>query len=184
MTLIQLKSFHKYAIFLFMVTFLIILLIIMLVSLVAVFIGVGIYNEKCNEKKKAAIREQITKLANNELEITPDEFFDIRKASFGRRGRPSYTLTKNFAGVYILHNKTKNMYYVGQGKEVLNRVNSHFTGKGNGDVYADYKYGDVFTIRMIGLAESGYATLNDLERDTILTYDAFAKGYNKTRGNR
>lgn len=95
-----------------------------------------------------------------------------------------YSLTLNFAGVYILFNSTKNMYYVGQGKEVLNRVNAHFTGKGNGDVYADYKYGDKFTIKIISLEKSGYLSLNELERHTIMTYDSFASGYNKTRGNR
>ena len=31
---------------------------------------------------------------------------------------------------------------MGQGKAVLDRVNHHFSGRGNGDVYADYKYGD------------------------------------------
>jgi hypothetical protein len=52
-------------------------------------------------------------------------------------GTPLYLLYSNnynFAGVYILHNKSKDLYYVGQGKQVLNRVYSHFTGKGNGDV--------------------------------------------------
>lgn len=134
--------------------------------------------------KKSKIKKQIRGLADNTLEMTPDEFFNMRKTSFGGRGRPSFALTQNFAGVYILHNKTKNMYYVGQGKEVLNRVNAHFTGKGNGDVYADYKYGDVFTIKMIALKQSGFSTLNELERNTIMTYDAFAAGYNKTKGNR
>lgn len=95
-----------------------------------------------------------------------------------------YALTQNFPGVYILFNRSKNMYYVGQGKQVLNRVNSHFTGKGNGDVYADYKYGDEFTIKMIALDGSGFQTLNELERNTILHYNAFSNGYNKTRGNR
>lgn len=33
---------------------------------------------------------------------------------------------------------------MGQGKAVLDRVNHHFSGRGNGDVYADYKYGDFF----------------------------------------
>ena len=135
-------------------------------------------------KKKEKIREQIRGLAENTLEMTPDEFFKMRKASFGGRGRASYALTQNFAGVYILFNSTKNMYYVGQGKAVLNRVNAHFTGKGNGDVYADYKYGDKFTIKMISLEKSGYSTLNELERNTIMAYDSFAHGYNKTRGNR
>ena len=135
-------------------------------------------------KQQSRIKRKIRGLAKNTLEMTPEEFFDMRKTSFGGKGSPYYALTMNFAGVYILFNSTKNMYYVGQGKEVLNRVNSHFTGKGNGDVYADYKYGDKFTIKMISLKNSGFSTLNDLERNTILTYDAFASGYNKTHGNK
>lgn len=134
--------------------------------------------------KKAIIRKKITGLANNTLEMSPEEFMKMRKTSFGGRGRPSYALTQNFAGVYILYNKTKNMYYVGQGKEVLNRVNAHFTGKGNGDVYADYKYGDIFTIKMIAFSTSGFSSLNELERNTIMTYNSYANGYNKTRGNK
>lgn len=51
-------------------------------------------------------------------------------------------------------------------------------------MYADYKYGDEFTIKMIALENSGYKTLNELERNTISVYNAFSKGYNKTRGNK
>ena len=76
------------------------------------------------------------------------------------------------------------MHYVGQGQQVFRRVNSHFTGRGNGDVYADYKYGDEFTIRMIALSESGFLTLNALECHAIDVYGAYSHGYNKTRGNR
>ena len=71
---------------------------------------------------------------------------------------------------------------MGQGKAVLDRVNHHFSGRGNGDVYADYKYGDFFTIKMIKLENSGFYTLNELERNTIAYYDAYNKGYNRTRG--
>ena len=134
--------------------------------------------------KKRKINKKIKELANNTLEMTPEEFKKMRNTSFGGRGRKLHALTQNFSGVYILYNKTKNMYYVGQGVQVLNRVNSHFTGKGNGDVYADYKYGDEFTIRMIALENSGFQTLNELERNTISHYNAFSNGYNKTRGNR
>ena len=83
-----------------------------------------------------------------------------------------------------MFNQSKSMYYVGQGKQVFNRVNAHFTGKGNGDVYADYKYGNKFTIKMIALENSGFSTLNELERNTIAKYNAYYKGYNKTRGNK
>lgn len=134
--------------------------------------------------REIVISSKIKKLANSVMEITPKEFFSIRNASNGGRGRKHISTSKDFAGVYILYNQTKKMYYVGQGKKVFQRVNNHFTGHGNGDVYADYKYGDKFTIKMIALSKSGFTTLNELERNTIRTYDAFLKGYNKTRGNK
>ena len=156
------------------------LLIVFFIILIAAVVGVVVY--QFVQMKR--IEEQIEGLASNTLEMTPDEFFEMRNKSFGGRGRPKYSNQFNFPGVYILYNYSKDMYYIGQGQQVLNRVNSHFTGKGNGDVYADYKYGDQFTIKMIALDESGFPTLNDLERHTIRTFDAYATGYNKTRGNR
>ena len=38
------------------------------------------------------------------------------------------------------------------------------------DIYADYKYGDKFTIRLIPLKDSGFKTLNELEQNFILLY--------------
>ncbi len=89
-----------------------------------------------------------------------------------------------FEGCYVLHNKTKDKYYVGQAKNVMQRVKTHLAGHGNGDVNADYKYGDEFETRTISLVFAGYTTLNSLERDLISRYNAYSKGYNKTRGNR
>ncbi len=66
--------------------------------------------------RKHKINDQIKGLANNTLEMTPKQFMQMRKQSLGGRGKPSYALKKNFAGVYILYNKTKNKYYVGQAK--------------------------------------------------------------------
>lgn len=134
--------------------------------------------------KTVYVKDKIEKLADSTLEITPQEFFRIKNSSNGGRGRAHISTQYAFEGVYILYNHTKNMYYVGQGKNVFQRVNSHFTGHGNGDVYADYKYGDEFTIKMIALENSGFETLNELERNTITTYNAYSQGYNKTRGNK
>jgi hypothetical protein len=144
--------------------------------------GMGLLKSARNERQREEINTKIRGLANNTLEMTPQEFMEMRKATCG--SKKSYASTKNFAGVYILHNRSKNMYYVGQGQKVFDRVHSHFTGRGNGDVYADYKYGDSFTIKMIALEKSGFKSLNELERNTIATYNSFAKGYNKTRGNK
>ena len=130
------------------------------------------------------VSAKIRKLKSNSIEVTPKEFFRIRNASNGGRGRKHISTDKEFEGIYIIYNHTKKMYYVGQAKKVFQRVNNHFTGKGNGDVYADYKYGDDFTISMIALKNSGFKTLNELERSAIKEYSAYSKGYNKTRGNK
>ncbi len=158
------------------------MLIYVIIPILLIFITFIITFYLINKKKKE-INKKIDELASGVVEYTPEEFFDLRNFSFGGKNKPKYTLTKNFAGVYIIYNKTKDMYYIGQSLKILNRVNNHFTGKGNGDVYADYKYGDKFTIKMIALDKSGYDSLNALERDIINKYDAFSKGYNKTKGN-
>lgn len=149
------------------------LLIIFIVIFVIVMIGYLIVSSAEEREKREWELELIRSLANNTAEITPDQFFNIRNR------HPK----SDFTGVYILHNRTKEKYYVGQGKSVYKRVNAHFTGHGNGDVYADYKYGDHFTIKMVSLASSGINTLDELERKMIDAYNAYSNGYNKTRGN-
>lgn len=149
----------------------IILGIILLINLI--FKGFGSYRN---------LDKEIDELKTNAITISPEELFRLRKYYSGRN-TPN-TSRYNFTGVYILHNTTRDMYYVGQAKRILDRVNTHFTGRGNGDVYADYKYGDTFEISMIALNNSGFTTLNELERNTIRRYNAYYRGYNRTRGNR
>ena len=105
---------------------------------------------------------------------SPREFLSARDALL-RNG--------DFTGIYVIHNATKDMNYVGQSVRVVGRVTQHFTGHGNGDVYADYKYGDDFTINVVSLYESGDESLDALERDAIRAYAAYDCGYNRTRGN-
>lgn len=104
--------------------------------------------------------------------VSPNDFFEIKNKQKG-----------DVVGVYVIHNETQNMYYVGQAKRLFFRINQHFTGHGNGDVYADYKYGDNFTIKIVKLSDSGYDDLNLLEKDLIRKYNALSNGYNKTAGN-
>lgn len=108
--------------------------------------------------------------------ITPETFFQIRKEQI------EYKLD-DISGVYIIYNVTQDMYYVGQATRLYFRINQHFTGHGNGDVYADYKYGDDFLIAYIPLNDSGYSSLDALERAKIAEYNACDNGYNKTHGN-
>lgn len=133
--------------------------------------------------KAITTKNKIKGLASNSLEMTPKEFFKMRNASLGGRGRKHISSSQDYVGIYVLFNETKNLYYVGQAKKVMQRVNAHFTGHGNGDVYADYKYGDSFKIKTIAFSNSGYDSIDKLEKDTIKAYNAFSKGYNRTRGN-
>ena len=101
---------------------------------------------------------RVKKLANGAIEVTPSEFFTLKKNS------------QTFPGVYLLYNHTKKIYYIEQSESVYPVVNTHFIGCGDMDIYADYKYGDEFTIRLIPLKDSGFKTLNELEQDFILLY--------------
>lgn len=113
------------------------------------------------------------KVEHNYHSITPEQFFKLRKNVSG-----------DMVGVYVIYNKNKRMYYVGQATRLFFRVNQHFTGHGNGDVYADFKRGhDKFTIKLLPLVNSGYYDLDKFEKDMIAKYDAYNNGYNKTQGN-
>ena len=112
-------------------------------------------------------------LDNNFNSISPEQFFKLKK-----------TVDGDMVGVYVIYNKNKKMYYVGQATRLFFRVNQHFTGHGNGDVYGDYKRGgDKFTIKLLPLVNSGYYDLDKFEKDMIAKYDAYNNGYNKTIGN-
>lgn len=62
-------------------------------------------------------KKKIRALSNDSLEMTPDEFFKMRSASLGGRGRKHISTAQDYVGVYVLFNETKNMYYVGQAKK-------------------------------------------------------------------
>lgn len=126
----------------------------------------------------------IRRLTEQQVKMTPDEFFTMRQSVMKTYPDPKNRPPFNISGIYVLHNTTKNKYYVGQGKKVIDRVNQHFRGKGNGDIYVDYRNGDRWTIQIIDLKSSPYNNLNELERNAIETYNAYERGYNKTRGNK
>ena len=75
--------------------------------------------------------------------------------------RKSLTQQGEITGIFIVHNATKDLYYVGQSAKAIDRAAIQFLGRGNCDVYADYKYGDSFSVRIIPLSESGYESLNE-----------------------
>ena len=68
--------------------------------------------------------------------------------------------------------------YIGQSINVCQRVHNHFNGKGNGDIYADIKYGKYVYVRFIRCEKE---EMNDLEKELIATFNA-TSSYNKTKG--
>lgn len=90
---------------------------------------------------------------------------------------------QNGPGAYVLTNMSTGRSYVGQSVRIVDRVNAHLTGSGNGDVYADLKNGDRFSIRLISLYDTHYKDLNSLEKFLIGVHDSYRNGYNRTRGN-
>ena len=68
--------------------------------------------------------------------------------------------------------------YIGQSVNICQRVHSHFTGKGNGDVYADIKYGKYAYVQLIPCSKND---MNSLEKKLIKKHNA-TQSYNKTKG--
>jgi len=87
-------------------------------------------------------------------------------------------------GVYLLKNKTLTKYYAGQSDDMVSRIASHFSGRGNGDVYHDYKLGHAFEICFYFLNTNHFFDLNELERHVIRVYECVENGYNRKKGNK
>lgn len=68
--------------------------------------------------------------------------------------------------------------YIGQSVNVCRRVHSHFNGNGNGDIYADIKYGKYVYVQLLMCRKKD---MNELERKLIEAFGATAS-YNVTKG--
>lgn len=143
---------------------------LLIIAMGCISIAAGVHYRKKLERLSEAIRG----LSGGVEGLSPADF--LRNKGLLQSGG-------DYTGIYIIHNLTKNMYYVGQSVKVLGRLSQHFSGRGNGDVYADYKCGDDFMVKTVPLSASGYDSLDALERDAISAYDAYGSGYNRTRGN-
>ncbi len=68
--------------------------------------------------------------------------------------------------------------YIGQSVNMCMRVHSHFTGKGQGNIYADVRAGMYVYVKFIPCRKE---RMNALERDLISIYNA-TESYNNTSG--
>lgn len=114
------------------------------------------------QEKLLGIRQSL--LENDPQIVASAEEFMAQQKALTQQGE--------ITGIFIVHNTTKNLYYVGQSAKAIDRAAIQFLGRGNCDVYADYKYGDSFNVRIIPLSGSGYESLNELKRTAIQALEA------------
>ena len=71
--------------------------------------------------------------------------------------------TIDFAGVYVLHNQTKNSIFIGKSTHVIKKVERQFKGFENESIYDDFKNGNKYIIRLFRLIDSDFDSIDDLE---------------------
>lgn len=114
------------------------------------------------QEKLLGIRQSLLE-DDPQILASAEEFIAQRKA---------LTQQGEITGIFIVHNATKDLYYVGQSAKAIDRAAIQFLGRGNCDVYADYKYGDSYNVRIVPLSESGYESLNELKRAAMQALEA------------
>ena len=118
-------------------------------------------------------RQRIETIIKKSLPMSVKDFLALRQSH----------KIDDFEGCYILINESINKPYIGQSIHVVSRVNNHFTGHGNPDVYVDYRNNAPFTIRLVKYDKNEFKSLNAMEKSLISQYSAFDNGYNRTHGN-
>lgn len=139
---------------------------------------IQIENER--EANKANVRRELDQLRMNEPLFRPEELIRLRT----KTERTALRM-ENFAGIYVIYNHVRNMFYIGQALNLFDRAYEHFKpNKGSKEIYEDYTYGDDFYISLIRLENTSLSTLNELEDNAIRAFDSLIpNGYNKNSGN-
>lgn len=149
---------------------------------------------KQNENKDA-VREELDTLRHQATTFTPEDLLEL-KSENERKNQA----IENVTGIYIIHNHTKEMYYIGQAIRVFDRAYRHFAtnpaSQANQarhdmtvqfdlpELHHDYHKGDAFGIHVIPLAKTTFSTLNELEAHAIVAYDSIIpRGYNRVSGH-
>lgn len=135
-----------------------------------------------NSKKIALLENELDKIEQTTYERkfskNTDGYLDLRnEIKFSHRDV--------IKGVYLIWNKTKDKYYVGQSKDINKRVFSqHFSvdGPKNHLFFKDWNDNDEFLVKIIPCSTKD--ELDKLEKEYIEKYDSFKNGYNNTGGNK
>lgn len=119
-----------------------------------------------SKKKILKVKETLQRLVvdNEEMEIEEFlEMYDTRIHDFDSKRNDIKILKQvDFEGVYIINNSTKDIFFVGKSEKVLRKVDRHFRGHENEDIYTDYQNGDIFKIRIIDFEKYSYDNIDEL----------------------
>lgn len=145
-------------------------------------------------ENKGIVRKELDDLRGKLKKYTPEELLELRNKNVRKRRG-----VEDLAGIYIIHNRKKDIYYVGKSEGVFGRTYQHFItdpAKNKAryestvmfnlrEIYDDYRLGDNFNISLIPLENTSFSTLDDLEGNAISAYNSSVEysGYNRTNGN-
>ena len=158
-------------------------IIIIYILLIVLLVGFYFFYLNRIKKQNEELRENIK---SGEFIYYKDFEKDWISAKLGRKGVAGYKYNDT-PGCYVItiyntpvlqdYMEYENIY-IGQSVNVCKRVHNHFNGKGNGDIYADIKYGKFVYVRIVPCHEE---EMNTLEKQLIRAFNA-TSSYNRTRG--
>lgn len=122
-------------------------------------------------------KKVLDKILDTNKDVPIEDFlkmYDMRMYDISNK-QSDIKFMKNvdFEGVYILRNSTQNKCFVGRASKVFKKIERHFTGYGNEEIYSEWRKGNKFYINIIRFENSGYDNINYLERDVKEKYNAF-----------
>ena len=87
---------------------------------------------------------------------------------------------KGGVGIYVIHNHTKNKYYVGQAKKLFDRIKKHFSVE---QMPIDFLNGDHIYVKFLTANElDADYRLDHVEKTGIEIFESDKTGYNKNAG--
>lgn len=128
------------------------------------------------KKKIEEVKDTFRKLKYSEEEVSIDEFmkmYNVRIHNFDSK-QDDIKLMKqyDFEGVYILHNCTRNIYYIGNSRKVFHKIERQFKGYEDPDVYNEWSRKHIFTVKIYRFEESNYSSINKLKNNLMNEYEA------------
>ena len=137
--------------------------------------------QRSKDLKKADMKQKL-----EVFKQTKDQLKDKLKSQLNtKEWQPLESILKSAdkgsTGIYVIYNKTKNKYYVGQAKQLFKRVRDHFLVE---EMAKDFMTGDNMQVKFLTANELDDSyRLDHVEKTGIELFESDKDGYNKTTGN-